>query len=1138
MNGPITVVSGKNRRLTFFECPNDLSAMIDIAKVADLVLLLTDASYGFEMETFEFLNILQAHGFPRVMGVLTHLDLIASAKQQKQTKKRLKHRFWTEIYDGAKLFYLSGVAHGRYPKIEINNLARFISVMKFVPLTWRASHSYFLVDRIEDVTPQERLLETAADDNGDGGDDGSAGAEAGKKPRKPKKGDDLEARVKRTGKFCNRDACLYGYLHGANMNIGQKVHLPGCGDFTAETIKILPDPCPLDKDVKRKLNEKQRRIFAPFSDIGEVLYDADAVYVNVPNALLRATGDGIGDKMLDELQGATETIDTRMSNAKLSIFGKTVVPEKVVDGASGEERVRRRVVFEDDGKEGAAKDGGEASGDDDRDDASVEGGKRGTRGSPEKTQDGNDEEDGNETDEENGKEDTDDETDEDGNATDENEVEEEDDDEDEDEENGIEDEDEDEDESVYERKWSTTALPIVPNLQDLVYSRTSFDAGKSEPARGGGHGKDSAGEEEDEEFFTVAGDEEARRADTLNRDDSFVVLPDEEDEWMRELCRCVVERRVHEALAGKFIGRDSFGEGLMDDEEGDDEEGGGSGSGSGSGADAEGGEGAKPKVSKFAIQGGSGPRGRSGGAGADDDEPLFGDFEDLEKEAAAQAQQIREQVKGGVTGADAAAAPDADADADADAKRLEGKLALKEKFDLEYEMKASEAPAKPFMRQGGEEGVSYGMADEGAPWLEQYRARQTEQLQRNREIVRDLPASLSTEIAGAPAGSYVRVLVRDLPCEFFEHFRSTAPLIVGGLGPTEDRFGWLQARLKKHRWHSRLVKSRDPAILSLGWRRFQTILTLGMQDYKGTTRAIKYSPEHLHCVATFYGPLTPTNTGLIACESLSNSDPNFRISATGVVLELNQNFKIVKKLKLTGQPREVHKNTAFITGMFNSALEVAKFEGAKLKTVSGIRGIVKRAVKAPPGAFRATFEDRILMSDIVTLRTWAPVNPPRLYNPVTDRLAEWRQMKLLRDLRRERNLPVPAKKDSAYRPVERKERVFAPLEVPKSILRALPFKHREEQTLARDKPLLATQRKRAMVVDAHDRKVVGLVQQLNALTRARARTQREKKAKREQERAKLQAKEDAARHKATQKRRNDERYEQNARSWGKKRKTE
>ena len=49
VQGPITVVSGKKKRITFIECNNDLNSMIDIAKVADLVLLMIDGSYGFEM---------------------------------------------------------------------------------------------------------------------------------------------------------------------------------------------------------------------------------------------------------------------------------------------------------------------------------------------------------------------------------------------------------------------------------------------------------------------------------------------------------------------------------------------------------------------------------------------------------------------------------------------------------------------------------------------------------------------------------------------------------------------------------------------------------------------------------------------------------------------------------------------------------------------------------------------------------------------------------------------------------------------------------------------------------------------------------------------------------------------------------
>ena len=37
---------------------------------------------------------------------------------------------------GAKLFYLSGLRNGKYLRREVLNLARFISVMKFRPLSW------------------------------------------------------------------------------------------------------------------------------------------------------------------------------------------------------------------------------------------------------------------------------------------------------------------------------------------------------------------------------------------------------------------------------------------------------------------------------------------------------------------------------------------------------------------------------------------------------------------------------------------------------------------------------------------------------------------------------------------------------------------------------------------------------------------------------------------------------------------------------------------------------------------------------------------------------------------------------------------------------------------------------------------
>ena len=995
--------------------------MIDVSKVADIVLLMIDGNFGFEMETMEFLNILAASGMPgNIFGILTHLDLFKKPATLKQAKKRLKHRFWGELYQGAKLFYLSGVINGRYPDREIHNLSRFLSVMKNPrPLIWRNSHPYCLADRLLDLTPPTIIEENPKSD---------------------------------------RTIALYGYLRGTNFPASNSaVHIPGLGDLRVAMIEKLPDPCPtpfMDQAVakatgkagRRRLGEKQKLLFAPMSDVGGVLVDKDAVYIDVKTSTFdrEANGDknrGFGEKLVIDLQGGRRLLGEADKGVRLFQGGEKtetiaeIEAEEAPDDGRKAVRHARFLDRDDEPEHDSAlaedSDEGFISGSDDNEEA----------------------------------------------------------------------------DEVSSRININSKHPDYAGGRELhalvnESSETSLHFADSDSDLGSvSSGEDRPNEEADTHEDDLPLKDDGAMQWKQNLPDSARRLHEIRPQYRtRDLARMMYDESLTPAEVlrkwkGDDVERDATK--VSEDEEGDDED----------------------FFRKASYE--------TGNEDLEDRSiPLY-NYEELEKKWSDQANlealrkrlipvnlsqdqvdsleadgvldddQIDENGEGDGEYEDletgekhpAAKSTVEDESISIEAER-ERNARKKEELKLRFEEEDREGfynDKANARRENGEDATEQFGEDD---WYDAQKAQIQKQLSVNRAELDTLDEQSRVWAEGFKAGTYARIVLESVPCEFLTNFNPRFPIIIGGLTSTEERFGFVQVRIKRHRWHKKILKTNDPLVFSLGWRRFQTLPIYSISDSRTRNRMLKYTPEHMHCFGTFYGPLIAPNTGFCCVQTFSNQAAGFRIAATGVVLSVDESTEIVKKLKLTGIPYKIFRNTAFIRDMFTSSLEIAKFEGASIRTVSGIRGQIKRALSKPDGHFRATFEDKVLMSDIVFLRAWYPIRPHRFYNPVTNLLETqegeadthhtgWTGMRLTGEVRRDQALPTPQQKNSRYREIERPTRHFNPIRIPRQLAADLPF--RSQMVVTRPQRKQTYMQKRAVVLGGEERKARDLMQKLMTL---------------------------------------------------------
>jgi ribosome biogenesis protein BMS1 len=563
------------------------------------------------------------------------------------------------------------------------------------PLIWRNSHPYSIVDNFRDITHPTKIEEDSK---------------------------------------CDRTIVLSGYLRGTNFSAeGQRVHIPGLGDFAVQSMESLPDPCPTPqmeqalakatgKKGRRRLDEKEKKLFAPMSDRSGLKIDGDAIWITRERGFnfdkdATDVERGEGEELIINLQGERRLLGQTDDGMQLFRGGEKVTKTPDEEDSGRKEQRTARFADRDEDEDNLPEDEGFVSGEEGGDSEEETEFSEQKLGKVFRQEPDKDAEDGDiafaDSDSDLGSISGDDEQEMDSE---------------------VDSDDDDDDEEAAAVRWKSNIAETTQalhgnrpqyrtaDLARLMYNE-SLSAGEILQRWRGEVQADEAEEDieasDDEEFFK-ASKQENEDASNDNRATPVYDYDQLALKWtLEDNIELLLQRFTTATLNdanGENAGSDDDGPGDEDDE------------GDGAFEDLE--------VS-------------------DQDKPEPKPMESLEEERLKNAKRKAEL-----------------------------------KLTFEEEDREGFNNDKAISRREGVDTEEFGEDD----FYDLQKARIQKQLDINKAEFEALDERQRVAVEGYKAGKYAQLIIEGVPAEFVENFNTRLPIIVGGLAATEDRFGFIQVR--------------------------------------------------------------------------------------------------------------------------------------------------------------------------------------------------------------------------------------------------------------------------------------------------------------------------------------------------------
>ena len=210
----------KRQRLIFQSVKRDPYSVLDVAKVADIIIFTfsceeakvdkvkddpDEFANAIDETGYKILSLLRVQGIPPSIGVLQHIEKI-NPKKRNMIKKLFHRYFVSEFNDEYKFHVIDGTSEGLLDS-SYKNLVRMITgTFQRTKLFWKENRSYMLCSDYSE---------------------------------------------------CNGNLEISGYIRENFLSCNRIGHITGYGDFKIQQIVAVNDPCPIKKHGESKRKKKQ-----------------------------------------------------------------------------------------------------------------------------------------------------------------------------------------------------------------------------------------------------------------------------------------------------------------------------------------------------------------------------------------------------------------------------------------------------------------------------------------------------------------------------------------------------------------------------------------------------------------------------------------------------------------------------------------------------------------------------------------------------------------------------------------------------------------------------------------------------------------------------------------------------------------